>query len=59
MVRDETPWITALSLFWFLLKRVRLSVCGIAVAAGAPNVSFPKISVPKTIWDLEFSEHLL
>ena len=26
---------------------------------GAPNVSFRKISVRKTIWDLEFSEHLL
>ena len=57
MVRDETPWITALSPFWFLLKRVRLSVCGIAVAAGAPNVNFRKIR--KTIWDLEFWEHLL
>ena len=26
---------------------------------GAPNVNFRKISVRKTIWDLEFSEHLL
>ena len=26
---------------------------------GAPNVNFRKISVLKTIWDLEFSEHLL
>ena len=26
---------------------------------GAPNVNFPKTSVRKTIWDLEFSEHLL
>ena len=26
---------------------------------GAPNDNFRKISVPKTIWDLEFSEHLL
>ena len=25
----------------------------------APNVNFRKISVRKTIWDLEFSEHLL
>ena len=24
---------------------------------GAPNVNFRKISVRKTIWDLEFSEH--
>ena len=27
--------------------------------SGAPNVNFWKISVRKTIWDLEFSEHLL
>ena len=27
--------------------------------AGAPNVNFQKISVRKTFWDLEFSEHLL
>ena len=26
---------------------------------GAPNTNFRKISVRKTIWDLEFSEHLL
>ena len=26
---------------------------------GAPNVDFRKISVWRTIWDLEFSEHLL
>ena len=26
---------------------------------GALNVNFLKISVRKTIWDLEFSEHLL
>ena len=27
--------------------------------SGAPNVNFRKISVGKTIWSLEFSEHLL
>ena len=27
--------------------------------AGAPNGNFRKISVRKTIWDLEFSEQLL
>ena len=27
--------------------------------SGAPNISFRKISVQKTIWNLEFSEHLL
>ena len=27
--------------------------------SGAPNVNFWKISVRKTIWDLEFLEHLL
>ena len=26
---------------------------------GAPNVNFRKLSVRKTTWDLEFSEHLL
>ena len=26
--------------------------------AGAPNVNFRRISVRKTIWGLEFSEHL-
>ena len=27
--------------------------------SGVPNDNFQKISVRKTIWDLEFSEHLL
>ena len=27
--------------------------------SGAPNVNFRKISVRKTFWDVEFSEHLL
>ena len=27
--------------------------------SGVPNVNFRKMSVQKTIWDLEFSEHLL
>ena len=27
--------------------------------SGAPNVNFRKIFARKTIWDLEFSEHLL
>ena len=27
--------------------------------SGTPNVNFRKISLRKTIWDLEFSEHLL
>ena len=30
-----------------------------AIYPGAPNGNFRKISVRKTIWDLEFSEHLL
>ena len=30
-----------------------------AMLSGAPNVNFRKISVQKTIWDLEFSEHFL
>ena len=28
-------------------------------SSGAPKVNFREISVRKTIWDLEFSEHLL
>ena len=32
---------------------------GVTLDSGAPNVNFRKISVRKTIWDLEFSEHLL
>ena len=31
----------------------------LADLSGAPNDNFWKISVRKTIWDLEFSEHLL
>ena len=34
-------------------------VCFARVVPGAPNVNFRRISVRKTIWDLEFSEHLL
>ena len=30
-----------------------------SIITGAPNDNFWKISVRKTIWDLEFSEHLL
>ena len=29
------------------------------IYTGAPNVNFRKSSVRKTIWELEFSEHLL
>ena len=35
------------------------SILLLSVLAGAPNVNFRKTSVRKTIWDLEFSEHLL
>ena len=31
----------------------------ILASSGAPNVNFRKISVPKTIWDTEFSEHFV
>ena len=31
----------------------------LSITSGAPNVNFRKISVRKTIWDLEFSEHFL
>ena len=30
-----------------------------SLQTGAPNVNFRKISVPKKIWDLEFSENSL
>ena len=33
------------------------SVNSSLVFSGAPNVNFREISVRKTIWDLEFSEH--
>ena len=35
------------------------SVIHLSRNSGAPNANFWKISVRKTIWDLEFSEHLL
>ena len=36
-----------------------LSMIPHIIITGAPNVNFRKISVRKTIGDLEFSEHLL
>ena len=41
-----------------LLLRVSLSPEGASVVSGVPNDNFRKISVRKTICDLEFSEHL-
>ena len=38
-------------------KNYKFNVC--MYVSGAPNVNFRKIFVRKTIWDLEFSEHLL
>ena len=35
-----------------------VAVSGSSTVSGAPNVNFRKISVRKTICDLEFSEHL-
>ena len=47
----------------FLLKMVCKRITGGGKVggpfSGAPNDNFRKISVRKTIWDLEFSEHLL
>ena len=40
---------------WLFYERGRESELG----TRAPNDDFWKISVRKTIWDLEFSEHLL
>ena len=37
------------------VKLLKISKLG----RGEPKVDFRKISVRKTIWDLEFSEHLL
>ena len=48
--KDDT-----LDLSWFLPTS---SICIARYISGAPNVNFRKISVRKTIWDLEFSEHL-
>ena len=36
-----------------------VAVSGSSTVSGAPNVNFRKISVRKTICDLEFSEYLL
>ena len=39
--------------------KVRTLVKNLHNPTGAPNVNLRQISVRKTIWDLEFSEHLL
>ena len=31
----------------------------LTISSGAPNVNFRKVSVRNTIWDLQFTEHLL
>ena len=41
-----------------LLINIHLKKVGTGKCSGAPNVNFRKISVRKTIRDLEFSEHL-
>ena len=38
---------------------LQVSVSVVHTNSEAPNVNFRKISVRKTIWDLEFSEHFL
>ena len=43
----------------FLDKRKSLELPHKRERARAPNVDFRKISVRKTIWDVEFSEHFL
>ena len=40
-------------------KMIEMLQAELGIDTGAPNVNFRKISVRKTIWDLEFSEHLL
>ena len=37
----------------------KIDIKSLIINSGAPNVNFRKMSVRKTIWDLEFSEHLL
>ena len=51
-------------LFPFIPSRCNAKKCHddqppVTNSTGAPNGNFWKISVRKTIWDLEFSEHLL
>ena len=49
-------------LMLFICCQFKKNVCFHRIGSkktGAPNVNFRKISVRKTIWDLEFSEHLL
>ena len=54
-----------MTILWFVRNCQPKAWTGFVVSAdswlesGAPNVNFRKISVRKTIWDLEFSEHLL
>ena len=57
-----------ITIFWVIFAGIALkktskswaNIVSIRVhPSGAPNVNFRKISVRKTIWDLEFSKHLL
>ena len=52
------------AVLWKMQQSVALFTCWFSfnamfILSGAPNDNFRKISVRKTIWDLEFSEHLL
>ena len=52
--------MSAVHVIWFILvQHEREFYTSQSVSTGAPNDNFWKISVRKTIWDLEFSEHLL
>ena len=51
-------WIRKIAFYKWPLRRPLVSWCSFSLT-GAPNVNFWKISVRRTIWDLEFWEHLL
>ena len=48
-------------LYYILLELLFPLACFmlLLLLEGHPTVIFGKISVPKTIWELEFSEHLV
>ena len=47
------------SLVYYLMPNKCKNLKDMKSSSGAPNVNFRKMSVRKTISDLEFSEHLL
>ena len=53
--KKELPFLTYYMLHCMLLTLTTEALRSSQISSGAPNVNFRKISVRKTIWDLEFS----